>query len=214
MAKKETGGKRAPKRSRAHSVSFSDARGEVTGFAHGWFFWVHQAFKDALDIRFVERIDPERTDALRERKSQEVSGLPLAELRRRKKESDELAEKFKEVMKASRKMVVETEGESPMYTFRATDSFESRCGKWQIQVSRESEEKIGGTGDNTKISHEVLGVTIYRRSDDPDAIWAKHSSATLWQPELAQLLKTGKAGTVDLTLDEANTEPSPQLQLI
>jgi hypothetical protein len=204
MAQGSSNGKPSFRRIPLQSVSFSDVRGEVKGFADSWFFWVHEAFKDALDIRFVERIDREKTAVLRERMSQELSVLPLAELRRRKEESAELKQTHQTVMKAARKQILETEAVSPSCTFRATDSFESRCGKWYVQVARENHEKIVGTGDDTRISHEELGVDIYRRSTDPVARWKKHSSAKLQQSELAQLLKTGKAGTVNLTGDRAD----------
>lgn len=192
------------------SISFSDVRGGIKGFANAWFFWVHEAFKDALDIRFVERIDREKTAVLRERMSQELSGLPIAELRRRKEESAELKQAHQTVMKAARKKILETEAISPSCTFRATDSFESRCGKWYIQVTRRNAKKVVGTGDDTRISHEELGVEIYRRSTDRATRWEKHSSANLRQSDLVQLLKIGNAGTVNLTADAVL---SPQLHL-
>ncbi|MBB5409466.1 hypothetical protein HDG34_003408 [Paraburkholderia sp. HC6.4b] len=213
MARGGSNGKQSFRRIPLQSISFSDVRGEVKGFANSWFFWVHEAFKDALDIRFVERIDREKTAVLRERMSQESSGLPIAELRRRKEESAELKQTHQTVMKAARKQILETEAISPSCTFRATDSFESRCGKWYIQVTRENNEKIVGTGDDTKISHEELGVEIYRRSTDPATQWEKHSSAKLQQSELAQLLKTGKAGTFNLTADKADAVLPSQLLL-
>jgi hypothetical protein len=204
--------KRTFRRIPFQSMSFSDVRGDVKGFANGWFFFVHDAFKDALDIRFVERIDREKTAGLRDRMSQEQTGLPLAELRRRQNESPALKKTYQGIMKAARKKLLETEAVSPTYTFRVSDSFESRCGQWYIQVTSENAEKIVGNGDDTKISYEELGVVIYRRSDGSSGCWKKYSSANLRQADLAQLLRTGKAGAVNLTAGERGMT-APQLDL-
>ena len=193
------------------SVSFSDMRGEIRGFADLWFFWVHEAFKDALDIRFVERIDREKTTGLLERTSLEQTGLPFAELRRRTKESAESKQKCRKVLKAPRKMSLETEATSPTYTFQVSDSFESRCGGWYIQVTSENSEKIVGTGDDTEISHEELGVVVYRRSADSGACWEKYTTAVFRQSDFARLLRTGSAGTVNLTTYEGGVMPAAQM---
>jgi hypothetical protein len=214
VAVKKTPEKSVQKRVPLQSVLFSDSRGKIQGFANSWFFWVHEAFKDALDIRVVERIDREKTDALRETKAQELSGLPLAELRRGRKVDAKLEEQFQTVMKATRMTTLETEGIPPTYTFRATDSFESRCGRWYIQVAREGVEKFVGMGDDTKISYEELGVMIYRESANPNTKWQKYSSVILRQFELVQLLKTGRAGTINLTADEATATAFVQFHLI
>lgn len=184
------------------SVSFSDARGPIKGFASGWFFWVHQAFKEALDIRFVERIDPDKTAQLRERLSNELSRLSLAELRGRRNESLQFRHSYAEVMKRSRKTILETEAVEPFYTFRKNDQFESRCGEWQLRITDEHVEAIAGVGDATKITYAELGIVIYRRCTESGQRWKPDRSLTLQQPELVQLLKTGRAPRADLTASE------------
>jgi hypothetical protein len=213
MARGSSNGKQSFRRIPLQTITFSDGRREVKGYASSWFFWVHEAFKDAFDIRFIERIDREKTAVLREGMSQELSGLPLRELRRRKDENAELRQAHQTIMKAARKVILETEAISPSHTFRATDSFESRCGRWYIQVTWENAEKIVGTGDDTKICHEELGVEIYRRFTDPVPRWKKHSLANLRQSDFAQLLETGKAGPLNLPTEEADSVLPPQLRL-
>lgn len=207
---------RAARRVPLETVSFSDTRGQVKGFAHGWFFWVHEAFKCALDIRFVERIDANVTLALREKNAQERFGVSLSDLRRRGRESVEIKQAFQEIMNISRKVMLETETNSPAYTFRAGDSFESRCGKWYLQVTHEAVEKIIGVGDETLISHEVLGVTVYRRAGGSDTRWVRQRSVELRQADLVVLLKTGWAESVNLiarTVDDADPHTATQIAL-
>lgn len=204
---------RATRRVPLETVSFSDTRGQVKGFAHGWFFWVHEAFKCALDIRFVERIDADITSALREKNAQERFGLSLSDLRIRGRESVEMKRALQEIMKISRKVMLETETNSPAYTFRAGDSFESRCGKWYLQVTHETVEKIVGIGDDTLISHEVLGVTLYRRADGSGTRWVRQRSVELHQSDLVALLRTGSAPPVDLVANGTDQSSATQIAL-
>ncbi|MDR5757792.1 hypothetical protein [Caballeronia sp. LZ035] len=204
---------RAARRVPLETVCFSDTRGQVKGFAHGWFFWVHGAFKGALDIRFVERIDAKPTLALREKNAQERFGLSLSDLRRRRRESVEMKSNFQEIMKISRKVMLETETSSPAYTFRAGDSFESRCGEWYLKVTHETVERVVGIGDDTLISHEVLGVTLYRRAGGSDARWIRQRCVELHQSELAALLKTGSAASIDLIAVNVDQGSATQIAL-
>lgn len=195
------------------SIAFSDVRGQIKGFASGWFFWVHQAFKDALDIRFVERVDREKTAQLRERVSMELSSLCLAELRRRRNESAEFGAIYAEVMKGSRKTILETEATTPAYTFRKSDLFESRCGEWQLQITGENVEEIVGINDETKITYAELGIAIYRLSTEQEKRWQKYLSLTLQQHELVQLLKIGRTSTVDLVAFAKDADIGAQSEL-
>ena len=195
------------------SVSFSEVRGQIKGFARGWFFWVHQAFKEAMDIRFVKRVDRERTAQLRERVSNELSRLGFAELRRRRNESAEFGAIYAKVMKRSRKMLSETEAILPIYTFRKNDLFESRCGEWQLQITAEHIEEIVGIDDKTTITHAELGIVIYRRVPEQGKRWKPYLSRRLQQPELAQLLKTGSTSAIDLVAAGQEADEARQFDL-
>jgi hypothetical protein len=208
-AKRRTG-KRVP----LTSVSFSDSRGEIAGFANGWYFWLHKGFREALDIRFVERIDRDKTAAFRNKLSLEQTNLSLDELRSRKKESTAYSKAYEKIMKRSIKFLLETESTLPVVNFKPTDSFESRCGTWHIRVTSQDSEMFEGEGDNTQIRYNVLGLNIYRRSPEPDATWESHSTANLQQFELVELLKSGKTRSVDFLSEGSTGDTSGQLHLL
>ena len=60
------------KRAPFNLIAFSDFRSGVNGFAKDWYFWVPVSFKSALDVGYNEYLDDEKTQALRDKRSNEL----------------------------------------------------------------------------------------------------------------------------------------------
>ncbi|WP_175700000.1 hypothetical protein [Burkholderia ambifaria] len=179
------------------SVEFADARGDVDGFAKDWYFWVSASFKPALDIGHNEYIDDEKTQALRNKKSHELFGVSHDELKDRIKASGEGlsdSDDHKRIMAFAFRYLVETQGEPPLYSFRETDSLESRCGEWYVQV----EQAIADADDR----QGNVGFRLYARNHDAQAgegIWVLKNWLATSQREFVELLRTGRCRVVDLS---------------
>lgn len=180
-----------------NSMEFADARGDVDSFAKDWYFWVSASFKPALDIGHNEYIDDEKTQALRNKKSHELFGVSHDELKDRVKASGEGlsdSDDHKRIMAFAFRDLVETQGEPPLYSFRETDSLESRCGEWYVQV----EQAIADADDR----QGNVGFRLYVRNHDAQAgegIWVLKSWLAASQREFVELLRTGRCRVVDLS---------------
>ncbi|WAS55390.1 hypothetical protein MK974_06330 [Burkholderia ambifaria] len=180
-----------------NSVEFTDARGGVSGFAKGWYFWVSAPFKPALDIAHNEYIDDEKTQVLRNKKSHALFGVSHDELKERIKASGEGlsdSDDHKRIMSFAIRYLVETQGEPPLYGFRETDGLESRCGEWYVQV----EQAIADADDK----QGNVGFRLYARNHDAQAgegVWVLESWLTVSQWEFVELLRTGRCRVVDLS---------------
>lgn len=179
-------------------VSFGEVREGINGYAEDWFFWVHAAFKPALDIYHVEVIDKEKTATLREKMSLELFGITHAELKRRVSESGETlgdSDEHKQVMAYSRKDLIETEGLPLLFSFRQTDSLESRCGEWYVKIS----QAIPATDENPG----SVGFDLFERnhhfSVKSSGVWQKKEWFNTTQRDFVDLLKTGRCSVIDLT---------------
>ncbi|WP_155016903.1 hypothetical protein [Burkholderia ubonensis] len=180
-----------------NSVEFTDDRGGVSGFAKDWYFWVSASFKPALDIGYNEYIDDEKTQTLRDKKSHELFGVSHDELKNRIKASGKGlsdSDDHKRIMAFATRYLVETQGEPPLYSFRETDSLESRCGEWYVQVDQAIADTDDGQGN--------VGFRLYARNRDVQAgegIWSLKSWLTTSQREFVELLRTGRCRVIDLS---------------
>lgn len=186
----------AIKRVPLHSVEFSDSKGDIRGYAKEWYFWVHESFRDALDIRITETIDKAKTAIARDKKSIELFGISHAELKLGIQASSKKlgsSKKHKQVMAVS---VTDgghlTESSQPWYEFRVTDGLESRSGEWYVQVDQTAE---------TDGAPQSVGFKLFSRNHSPnkgDGIWKRVTWISMPQAEFVSLLKTGRCSVIDL----------------
>ncbi len=178
------------------SIEFSDSRGEIHGYAKGWYFWVHAAFQDALDIRFTESIDKEKTASLREKMSLELFGMAHSDLKKSIEMSGNKlssSEKHRKIMGFSvSDGGILTESATPQYEFRVTDGLESRSGTWYVQVDQTAETD-GAPGS--------IGFKLYSRNSPADAGetgWKMRAWLSTSQSDFVELLRSGRCAVIDL----------------
>lgn len=179
------------------SIEFTDIRGGVNGFAKDWYFWVSASFKPALDISHNEYIDDEKTQKLRDKKALELFGVSHNEIKNQIKESGERlteSDEHNQIMSFAIRYLAETQGEPPFYSFRETDSLESRCGEWYVQVGQ-------ATADTDDV-HGTVDFRLYARNRSAQAgepIWNLAARLIASQREFVELLRTGCCRAVDLS---------------
>jgi SWIM zinc finger len=166
------------------------------GYAQGWFFLTHSAFKDALDIRYAEFINTLKTAELRDKKSSEITGYRLSSFQRslnargiRKSKSPE----YQLIMSYKVPYMMETEGEPMQFSFSKGDSLNSRCGNWSVQVDQSIPDSMDRDGN--------VGFSIYERNLNPigfEGVWKKHSWLSVTQAEFVKLLMTGSCAGLTL----------------
>ncbi|MFP4895615.1 hypothetical protein [Paraburkholderia sp. EG304] len=199
------------KRVPAGAIDFADHRGEIAGFARDWFFWVHQSFKPALDITYSEVIDPDKTKAIRDAEAQRRGYRSLEAMQASIKEAGETLGDSVEnaaVMRYAVHKSFESQGMPPLYRFRATDGFESRCGRWYLQILQATEDRAGDDGPSTG----GVGVQIYARStDDGNLPWSAHQWHSMSQAQFVELLKSGQNDTLSLLPDAPDAATTPPL---
>jgi hypothetical protein len=178
------------------SIDFSDSKKEIRGYARNWYFWVHTAFYDALDIRITESIDKEKTAALRDKMSIELFGMTHFDLKKSIERSGKKLSDSKEHKKIMSFSVSDggilTESATPQYEFRVTDGLESRSGIWYVQVDQTAETD-GAPGS--------IGFKLYSRlalSDEDGACWEMKAWLSTSQREFVELLRSGRCATIDL----------------
>lgn len=178
-----------------HSIQFKEAYGLNGKYAIGWFFLVHTAFKSALDISHSTWMDEVKTLALRDRKCIEFTG----KTHRQYKEGLRIAGinltedgNHNEVMSYKIQRLIETEGNPPMLSFKKSDSLDSRCGMWSIQVEQANPDQDKKFGN--------VGFTIYRAKphSNSNGIWEKYKWMATSQSEFVELLRLGKCSSIDL----------------
>ncbi|WP_459614344.1 hypothetical protein [Bordetella sp. 2513F-2] len=177
-------------------VAFTDSKGELSGYAAGWFFWVHKAFREALDISYRYPIDEEKTKIARDKRSLALHGVTHDELKRQlgKNFADSL--KHQEVMRTKIPRRVDTIGDPPAYNFRPYDGLESRCGRWYVQVK---DPRTVGAESNEDEDPNTLYVQLFARLE-PTQRWEPRQLYKLSQAEFGQLLFTGSCASLNLTL--------------
>jgi hypothetical protein len=184
------------KRVPVNLIAFPDSRNGVSGFAKDWHFWVPASFKPALDIGYNEYLDDEKTQALRDKRSQELYGVSHDMLKKRIEESGERlseSEDHKRIMSFAIRYPVETQGEPPLYAFRESDGLESRSGDWYVQVEQalaDTDERQGN-----------VGFRLYARNRDARAgegAWIAKAWLATSQRDFAALLRTGRCDVIDL----------------
>jgi hypothetical protein len=182
-------------------IDFSDCRGEVSGFARGWFFWIHRSFRSALDIAYSEVIEPGKTQALRDGEARRRGFASLADLQLKIKATGVVLGKSRDnkaVMARSIKMAVIRQGDPPAFSFRVADTFESRCGKWMLQIVEAKPDNRTGRKKMVITSGRV-GFDVFARIDgslrEP---WQQYGGFVLSQRDFATLLRTGKGTTLNL----------------
>jgi hypothetical protein len=164
-------------------------------YAKGWFFLVHEAFKSALDIFHVERINKEKTPLLRDSISFTLAGIPHQKLKEKlKSENIQLknSDLHNKIMDHKIKDLVETQGAQMKFSFKKGDSLETRCGNWCVQVDQardDSEEKMGN-----------VGFSIYEKqvATDFQGVWKKLDWFNTSQAEFVRLLETGSCEKIRL----------------
>ncbi|WP_347469898.1 SWIM zinc finger family protein [Burkholderia stagnalis] len=178
------------------SIDFSDSKGKIHGYAKGWYFWVHSAFQDALDIRFLESIDKEKTASLREKMCLELFGMTHSNLKKSIEMSGNKlssSEKHRKIMGFSvSDGGVLTESANPQYEFRVTDGLESRSGTWYVQVDQTAETD-GAPGS--------IGFKLYSRNSSSGADetgWKMRTWLSTSQNEFVELLRSGRCAVIDL----------------
>jgi hypothetical protein len=178
------------------SIDFSGSRGETKGYAKGWYFWVHSAFQEALDIRVVELMDKEKTAALRDKKSLELFGVTHDALKRGIEASGKKIGDSKEHKQIMTFRVGDggrlTESINPQYEFRVTDGLESRSGEWYVQVDQTAETD-GAPGS--------IGFKLYSRNCSPlsdEGTWTRRTWLSTSQQDFVTLLRTGRCSVIDL----------------
>ncbi|MBB5462911.1 hypothetical protein [Paraburkholderia sp. Cpub6] len=191
-------------------IDFSANRGQVSGFARGWFFWVHQSSKPALDITYSEIIEPNKTQVLRDGEARRRGFDSLADMQSKIKAAGGVLGKSKDnkaVMARSVKMAVVKQGDPPAYSFRVTDTFESRCGNWSIQVGEAKPDSRTGK-KKTVITAGRVGFDLFKHIDDDSSErWSRRGWFVVSQKEFVTLLRTGNGLTLNLCApDEVSAE--------
>lgn len=179
-------------------VDFQIEYSRVGKYAQGWFFLVHESFKPALDILNMTRIDKTKTIDLRNKKSIEITGIGFDECKENKKsfaDSVFWESAYDEIMSYKITYSIETQGNPLLFSFRKTDSLESRCGNWSIQVDQatpDQEKKLG-----------TVGFTLYRvrQPSNSYGVWEKYTWLSTSQSKFVELLKLGKNSVIDLKAD-------------
>lgn len=178
------------------SIAFTDCKGDIKGYAKGWYFWVHTSFQEALDIRRVEQIEKNATAALRDKKSLELFGVTHVDLKRRIEATGQKLGDSKEHKKIMTFTVSDggclTESTNPQYEFRVTDGVESRTGEWYLQVGQTAETD-GAPGS--------IGFNVYSRNHSPlsgEGIWIRRTWLSTSQRDFVALLQTGRCSVIDL----------------
>lgn len=179
-------------------VVFKEQSGLNGSYADGWFFLVHSAFKSALDINFVERINKQETVTLRGKKSIELTGMSHDDYKANlKKDGIPLNsdESHIEIMGYVHKDLVETQGNPMLFSFRSSDSLESRCNKWSVQVDQavsDSEAKQGNVGFN------LYDINPNPKPVHSQGIWKKVKWYNIPQADFVDLLRFGKCSALNL----------------
>lgn len=178
------------------SISFREALDRPGTFAEEWFFWVHDAFKPALDIAHIEIINSAKTEELRNKHCVRLYGMQHKDLIAKVKASGELlkdSDEHQRIMAYSHKDLVETEGSPALYAFRETDSFESRCGDWYVQITQASPARLDRPGE--------VGFQVYGRNTDSSNLrWKKLDWYSTTQAEFVHLLRIGACSVVNLVV--------------
>lgn len=193
-------------------IDFTDQRGGISGYAHGWFFWVHQGFKSALDIAYAERIDEKKTSVMRDKRAQRLGYGSLVEYRKSLKEQGILTrddEEYQAIVKHAVRDSIEAQRMPPLCSFRNTDGLESRCGRWYVQVSQSTPDKLLGTSKNRRITSGSVRFQLFERSTSPDApvLWEPLGWHACSQAEFAALLQHGTCAAMQLVAPIAECTP-------
>jgi hypothetical protein len=182
-------------------IDFTESRGDLNGFADGWFFFVYRSFKPALDIHYSEIIDAPKTLALRDRLSQKLGFESLAHMQQSIKASGKslsASKDNKSVMQRSVKISIESQGNPPAFAFRESDTFESKCGNWAVQVAQAKPDTRAGRKKDA-ISEGSVGFQLYARSPSGSSnVWVESAWHICSQREFANLLRYGFMSGTDL----------------
>jgi hypothetical protein len=159
-------------RNRNPSVRFVD------GYAEGWAFLVHEAFRPALDITLSTLIDKDLTEELRLQKLQDRGYSSWYDLKTRVADINEYQSIRTEVFKRKRFIQVWTQGIPPAYDFHEGDTIHSADGMYTVQV-------------NSAGSDGMLAVQVYQKGDDD----LMHRCREIFcsQEEFVGILKNGLA---------------------
>lgn len=189
-------------RNPVHSIEFASAHELNGNYAKNWFFLVHTAFKSALDISYSTLINNEETTKLRDKKCFELTGKSHKEYKETLKSSGinfASDETHKEVMAYKIQQLIETEGNPPLFSFKKSDSLESRCGNWSLQVEQATPDTIESDG--------LVGVQVYSRNmptNKFEGVWKRDVWVSMPQKDFVNLLITGKHHSIDFTTRTQN----------
>jgi len=192
----------------AADLEFSDRKGDISGYLRGWFFWVHEAFKPALDISYSEILDKEKTLKLRNSQAQ-VRGYKSLAMMQESIKAGGIAlgdsSLNSEVMRYAIRIPVETQGMLPAFSFRAGDSLESRLGYWYVKVLSARPDERADAG----IAPGELTFSLYRRRE---TAWEFSREITCYQHDFVSLLREGAYAGLSLADNSAavNDEPTPR----
>ena len=100
-----------------------------------------------------------------------------------------------DIMKYAHKDLVETQGNPMLFSFRKSDSLESKCGKWSVQVDQAISD--------TKDKQGNVGLNLYERNLSPNpahnqGIWKKVNWFNISQSDFVELLRHGKCPAINL----------------
>jgi hypothetical protein len=115
----------------------------------------------------------------------------------------------KAVMARSIRMAVVRQGDPPAFSFRVADTFESRCGKWALQIAEAKPDNKTGR-KKTVTTPGRVGFDVFARIDGSSAEpWQQYGWFVFSQHDFAMLLKTGKGATLNLTAAGARVLEKP-----
>lgn len=188
------------------ALLFTETKNGIDGYLDGWFFLVHKTFKPALDIIQGERIDTEKTIALRNKISIQQFGISHEDLKRGITDSGKTlgsSKEHSEIMRYAHRFQIETIGVPPSYSFRDADCLESRCGKWCVQVISASPSNSNSAG--------LVNFWLYSHTNTSPC-WRKYKNDPFetTQIKFVALLKTGMMDSLLILCDVPNTPPTNQ----
>lgn len=176
-------------------IDFNVTHANINGYAKNWFFLVHKSFKPALDIRFVEIINKNKTILLRDAEARKHGFDSLAALQNAlkidgiaKKDSEE----YQSIIKHTVHDLIETEGSPLLYAFRETDSLESMDGDWYLQVTQAIPSSTDNPGE--------VGFQMYRRRTPTNGYtWERSTWHSTTQADFVDLLRHGTCSAIMLS---------------
>lgn len=177
-------------------IEFREEDSRAGRYASGWFFLVHEAFKPALDISNMTRIDKFKTADLRGKKSIELTGVGFDECKKNKKSFTNSVfweEAYDEIISYKVLYRLETQGNPLLFSFRKSDTIESRCGNWSVQIDQSTFDTIKSPGN--------VGFMVYTKHQPMNAhegVWRKFKWLSTSQQEFVALLMSGACQSIDL----------------